>query len=250
MRRRSSRTSSRRSTSILRRPLTPTLSPRTGRGSACRMTFATERSSCTRGGSPCRMSCSIEPSPRATEGSPRRRTIAIDPSPRAAGERVPARAGEGNPCLARSPTSPSSTCRACSPGPWVHAAALRPGRHGDQDREAGNGRRHACVGAALSQGRRRQRHHGIGVLPRLQSRQAVGGHRLHATGRPPSRAGAGAPVRRAGREFQGRRACAPRPRLCKHGGDQSAPGLRVHHRLRTGRSICGTRRATTSSSRA
>ena len=61
----------------------------------------------------------------------------------------------------------------------MHAAPRRSRRHRHQDRAARQRRRHARVGPAVPQGRARARHDRGRVLPRVQSRQAVGRRRLH-----------------------------------------------------------------------
>ena len=80
------------------------------------------------------------------------------------------------------------------------------------------------------------------LFPRHQSRQTLDRARFRERGRAAHRSQAGGALRRADREFQGRRARQIRPRLCQPEQGMPAPDLLLGHRLRPDRALCRPRR--------
>ena len=90
-----------------------------------------------------------------------------------------------------------------------------------------------------SQGRRPSR---VGLFPLHQPRQALDRGRLRERGRPPHREKACRALRRADREFQGRRARQVRPRLQEPRARLPAADLLLGDRLRPERTLRHARR--------
>ena len=117
----------------------------------------------------------------------------------------------------------------------------RSRRRRDQGRAQGRGRRHPRLGAAVRRGRRRQASRRC-LFPRHQPRQALDRARFRDRGRPAPGAQARRALRRADREFQGRRPRQVRPRLREPRAGEPAADLLLGHRLRPERPLCAARR--------
>ena len=94
----------------------------------------------------------------------------------------------------------------------------------------------------MGQGSEGKRHRRVPLLPRGESRQALGHDRHREQGGPGADPPDGRPLRRLDRKLSRRHAPALRTRLRRSQEDQAGPRVLLDHRLRPGRSLQGSRR--------